>query len=66
MKKDVQECNQKCRAKYANWSESKLRERLLALDIKESPFAMGNITKEELITKICAVECGVIEQGWRA
>jgi hypothetical protein len=64
--KSIKECNQKCRVRYSNWNESDLRKRFLEIDSKENPFQVDNLLKEGLITRICAVECGVIEQGWRS
>lgn len=65
--KAIQECNQKCRAKYGNWSEPDLRNKLLELDPKENPFQLDErVPKEGLITKICAIECKAIEEGWRS
>lgn len=64
--KDVQDCNQKCRAKYSNLNEAVLRKRLLELNPKENEFHIQDVPKEGLIAKICAIECGLIEQGWRS
>ena len=62
----IQECNQKCRAKYSTWDETDLRKRLLEVDKKINPFHVDSLLKEGLIVQICTVECGVIEQGWRS
>jgi hypothetical protein len=64
--KSIQECNQKCKAKYANWTESDLGKKLMELDSKENEFHIQDVPREGLIAKICAVECGLIEQGWRS
>jgi hypothetical protein len=64
--KDIQECNQKCRVKYSNWTEIDLRKKLLELDPKENEFHIEGVPKEGLLAKICTIECGLIEQGWRS
>lgn len=64
--KAIQDCNQKCRAKYSSWGETDLRKRLLELDPKENPFHIDTMLKEGLLAKICSIECGVIEKGWRS
>ncbi len=62
----IEECNKVCLEKYKNWKEDDLIKKIIELDSKESEYSLrGNILKNGLLAKLCALECGVIEKGWK-
>lgn len=71
--KAIQECNQKCRIKYAHLTEEKLIQKILEVQEERKVKFKDRLTedrlrnslfKEGLIKELCILECGLIESGW--
>lgn len=62
---NIKDCNENCREKYSSLAESDLIAKIIKLAPIENEFHLkANVPKEGLLAKLCAIECGHIEQGW--
>lgn len=64
---NIQDCNQKCREKYGRLKEGEIIQKILEHKTNTEPeYRLSDIPKEGLLVKLCTLECGIIEQGWRS
>lgn len=69
----MQKCNEKCKVKYEKLDADELIKKILEVQ-KQKKVAFNDCHTEDrlrdsyfkngLLSELCIIECGVIEQGW--